>query len=406
MVNETGGTIPSLSLRRVLGKPFTVTEYNHPAPNTYGSEAYVLLAAYGAFQDWDAIYAFCYSDRRDDWDTRCIGEFFNIDQDPTKLVTLIPAVLMFVGNHVKPAQKEIVVAADREREIDLLRHGSAWGLVDAGRLGVPSEAVMVHRVSIATEGRSVPAGALRPEQLTIEGGRFISDTGELIWDLTDRGRGVVTVNTAKTKAVIGYGGNKQFDLGGVVLKPGESMQNGWCTITLTALEGELSSRAIKGPFRLIITATGYSENTNMGWKNKEKSTVGQDWGVAPSLVEGIPARITLPLPSKQTQAWALDELGQRKASIPVEQDSNGNAVIAIGSQWQTLWYEVTNGLALTTTLTTTGSARSSSFTTIYSTSSISKSDLTTATTTVALPRYAHLASSKETRRLRSFSLLK
>jgi hypothetical protein len=34
----------------------------------------------------------------------------------------------------------------------------------------------------------------------------------------------------------------------------------------------------------------------MGWKNAEKSTVGKDWGEAPTLVEGIPARITLPFP--------------------------------------------------------------------------------------------------------------
>ena len=32
MVNEAGGTLPGLALRRVRGKPHLVTEYNHPAP--------------------------------------------------------------------------------------------------------------------------------------------------------------------------------------------------------------------------------------------------------------------------------------------------------------------------------------------------------------------------------------
>jgi hypothetical protein len=40
------------------------------------------------------------------------------------------------------------------------------------------------------------------------------------------------------------------------------------------------------------------------------------------------------------QAWALDERGQRKNQIPVNADPSGNAVIRIGPQWQTLWYEV------------------------------------------------------------------
>jgi hypothetical protein len=57
-------------------------------------------------------------------------------------------------------------------------------------------------------------------------------------------------------------------------------------------------------------------------------------------VEGISATITLPLPAKQVQAWALDERGQRKNQIPVNADPSGNAVIRIGPQWQTLWYEV------------------------------------------------------------------
>jgi hypothetical protein len=105
---------------------------------------------------------------------------------------------------------------------------------------------------------------------------------------------------------------------------------------MTAMEGDLSA----APFRLLITATGYAENTKMGWKNPEKTSVGKNWGEAPSLVEGIPARITLPLPAKNVEAWALDERGQRKTKLPAQASENGNTIIAIGPQWQTLWYEV------------------------------------------------------------------
>src|SRR5207245_3294859 len=35
--DPSGGTIPRLALGRVAGKPFIVSEYNHPAPNTYSS---------------------------------------------------------------------------------------------------------------------------------------------------------------------------------------------------------------------------------------------------------------------------------------------------------------------------------------------------------------------------------
>jgi hypothetical protein len=181
----------------------------------------------------------------------------------------------------------------------------------------------------------------------IDGNRFVSDTGELIWDLTEKGRGVVTVNAQNSKAVIGFAGGKRFELGGVVIEPGQTMQDGWCAITLTVMDGSLptrpSSRVLR-PVRLLITATGYAENTDMGWKEvpgyPPKSSCGRNWGRPPSLVEGVPASVTLPLPAKRVQAWALDERGQRKNQIPVNADLSGKAVIRIGPQWQTLWYEV------------------------------------------------------------------
>lgn len=337
MVNEKGGTIPGLALKRVLGKPHSVTEYNHPAPNTYCSEAFLLLSAYAGLQDWDAIYAFAYSHRRDDWDERKIPNFFDIDQHPTKMVTLIPSVALFVRGDVKPAKEEVVVAIDKNKEIEVLKRSWSWVLVDAGFLGVPGEASLIHRVAIAVGGKKVPAKALTPDKLKIEGNRFVSDTGELIWDLSNQGQGLVTINTPKSKALIGYAGGKSVQLGGVVIEPKESLQNGWCSITLTAMEGELEG---KGPAEILITATGYAQNTDMQWKNPEKSSVGRDWGRAPSLVEGIPARIILPYPAEKVEAWALDEKGMRKQRIEVERDEKGKAVISIGPQWQTLWYEV------------------------------------------------------------------
>jgi hypothetical protein len=71
------------------------------------------------------------------------------------------------------------------------------------------------------------------------------------------------------------------------------------------------------PKHLLLTATGDVENTAMGWKNAEKSTVGRDWGKAPVLVEGPAAKIEIPGEGK-LKAWVLDERGQRREEIPME----------------------------------------------------------------------------------------
>src|ERR1043165_3144237 len=54
MVNDPlHSTVVQLSRTAVAGKPYTVSETNHPFPNEYASEGIPILAAYAAFQDWD-----------------------------------------------------------------------------------------------------------------------------------------------------------------------------------------------------------------------------------------------------------------------------------------------------------------------------------------------------------------
>jgi hypothetical protein len=338
MVNDRGGTLPDLALRRVLGKPFCVTEYGNPAPNTHVAEGHLLRAAYAALQDWDYISASRYS-HHSDWDLRRIRNWFDIDQHPTKMATLVPAAALFLRGDVSSARQLVAAGLDKEQEIDLLRHSSPWELVHGGHVGIPREAALIHRVALATPAQAAPAGALQPGQVQAAADRLVSDTDELVWDLREPGHGVVTVNTDKSKAVIGFGGGKRFDLGGVIIEPGPTMQVGWSVITVTAMEGDLRGR----PCRLLLTATGEAENTHMGWKNAEKSSVGKDWGEAPSLVEGIPARITLPFPAPSVMAWALDERGRRRAPFAAAAGANGKAVVVLGPERQTIWYEIVVG---------------------------------------------------------------
>jgi hypothetical protein len=70
----------------------------------------------------------------------------------------------------------------------------------------------------------------------------------------------------------------------------------------------------------------------------QSSSVGKDWGSAPSVVEGVSATITLPL-SPGLKAWALDERGQHKTEVPVNV-VEGKSALEIGPAWKTLWYEI------------------------------------------------------------------
>jgi hypothetical protein len=312
---DDGGTLPRLALSRVADKPFICTEYNHPAPNTYGSETLPILAAYAALQDWDGIFAFAYCHRRDDWDARKITSFFDIDQHPTKMATLPAAAAMFLRGDVPPFPSALTGRVLKAEAIERVRRAGPYLGADA--FGVDRRNALTRRVGLNLKGIALTT--------------FAEPRPAWQWRTSD-GRKTVVLDSPRSKAIVGEFRGDPFVVGDLRVAPGPTRQD-WAVLTFTALDAP-------GPAaRTLITATGLAENTEMGWKNPEHTTVGRDWGKAPSLVEGVAATITLPSPPGRTRCWALDERGQRLTAVEVR-DAGARAEITIGPQWRTIWYEV------------------------------------------------------------------
>lgn len=321
-----GGTLPNLALRRIADKPYVITEYNHPAPSTYSSEAFLLLSAFAALQDWDGIFVYNYDKAMIGYNAQYITSYFEISQHPTKMVTLPASAALFLRGDTVSPPTQVVAAFNPDTVFDHIRKTNP--IFGAEAFGVNRLDALRYPVALSLNGKTNPA----PTPLT-DAKVIVSENKQLTWNTGD-GKGFVTVNTPHSKAMIGYGNKRVFELGDVRLTLGKTIQD-WAAITLTAMEGN----DFKSPARILITATGYAENTNMGWKDAEKTTVGKDWGKAPSLVEGIQATITLPVEAKRVRLWSLDERGQRIGEITVR-ETNGNAVLELSEKYGTLWYEV------------------------------------------------------------------
>ena len=93
--HPTEATLPQLAAERLNGKPFTVSEYNHPAPNDFQAECVTLVASYAAAQDWDGIWLFAYSHRTDDVDREAFQSFFDIDANPSKWGFMLAGASIF-----------------------------------------------------------------------------------------------------------------------------------------------------------------------------------------------------------------------------------------------------------------------------------------------------------------------
>ncbi len=330
MVDDTtGGVLGSIANQRVKGLPHNVTEYQHPSPNTYGSEGPLLSAAYGALQDWDSLWMFDYLTGTSEH----VTGFFDHGGHPAKMANNLLAAALFRRGDVAPAVHEYTMALTPERGVAIAaEQGSAWNVGDGAHLGVPPTLALVSRVSLTIgEGATgLPAVPAAPG-----GSVLVSDTGELRWDNSVVAKGVATVDAPRTKVVVGHPAGRSWNLGGVTIAPGVTRQD-WCTIGVSLLDG--ASFAGAAGARGVIVTTGDIENTGMVWKNSNRDSVGSNWGTAPTLIEVVPATITLPVSAARVSAWALDVRGQRTAALPIT-NAGGRAQLALGQNGATLWYE-------------------------------------------------------------------
>ncbi|MEM2981490.1 MAG: carbohydrate binding domain-containing protein [Thermoproteota archaeon] len=346
MVNDPGSsTVVGLAMKRVSGKPHFVTEYNHPAPNMYGGEAPLILATYAALQDWDGIFLFAYGDSP--LDSRKIRGNFDIDQDPVKMATLITANLIFVRGDVKPANQLVTVKLDKQDEIELLTQGRAWawGLPDAATAGLNPLTSLIYRTAVVSQGST--------SSVNVQGPTYISDTGEVVWDVSSSGYGLVQVKTRKSIALIGFSGGRNIDLDEIVVTPGSTLLDGWNTISFSVLEGDDFSSFN----RILLTATGYVINTNQQireYDTRKLIVTGSEnitevkrfngkiicyrWGTSPTIVEGIPATIRMKT-SNNIEVWALDNTGKRTSQLTVYQNEDYKE-FTIGPDFKTVWYEI------------------------------------------------------------------
>ena len=337
MVNSRGGCIASLAAQRVAGKPYTVSEYNHPYPNFYGAEGQPLLRAYGALQGWDGVFEYSYNNRQNAEPVN--NEYFFSLAARTDVLAHFPAcAAIYLRGDVKAARERFVGNLPYSTAFaNLCRTLNVGQSISSSDLALDEAYGLVHAVAVDVTART-PAPAQRPAPL--KGAVITSDTGELCWNRATPGKGFWTVNTANTKLFSGFAPKSAVDLGGVSLTLGRT-KLGWATVSLVSHDatgfGE-GGRAAS----ILLTATGLSHNggakfTDHG--NGRVSCRGADWGAGKTLCEGVRATVRLPSPAARTRCWALDESGARAAVVPVR-DAEGRAEIVLGPDYRTVWYEI------------------------------------------------------------------
>ena len=275
-----------------------------------------MIASFAALQDWDGLFQFDWGGT--DSDSRRITGYFALQQHPAKLAFLPAAALMFRRGDVEVARgtARLAIPARQAEELtaDNVSMSEAWK-----KGGLATSNILTHRLEL----RFTPAGKLQAE-VTKEAGSPVA------WDTE---AGLYTVNAPAAKAVVGRCTGKTTKLDGAEFEVKANPRN-FAVLTLNATDGQPLSRS----GRLLLSAAGNVENSGMGW-NADHTSVGTQWGRAPTLCEGIAARVTLTTGARGATVHALDGAGARAGEVPASL-AGGRLSFDIGPQFKTLWYEI------------------------------------------------------------------
>ena len=365
IINSYGApasTFTQVSRSRVLGKPYTVSEFGIPNVNFYSAEEFIMMAALGAFQDWSGLIQFSWI-LDTDFDRSYVHPHFDMCSAPQKLVHLPACYAMFVRGDVRKGKDNVVFARNSElkadiRQVALRSSNEGFDHYDSQLMkALPLAVVSGTQVQEApdvysTEGKTVIRSEYDvPENIraAFENKQIKSSTGELTWNWQESGAGYFTVDTRNTKVFSGFVRGRSFTYRGMKLVPGKSRLD-WCTLSLTlaqaydnAKPGNLLRRG-----SYLLAATGLVHNTDAKIvqiaDNPPRVTTSENYGaklgVGPVLCEGIDAKLLLAGLKDRVKCYALDADGNRMQEVPVTSSASGEAVLHISPKYKTVWYEI------------------------------------------------------------------
>ncbi len=332
----------NMAATREAGRPYTVSEFNQPYPNTYAAEIDPTLAAFAAFQDWDAIVHFAWEHGRD-WD-RGGPSSFNLNGDWTKWPAIGQSAWMFRTGAVATGKQPVGIPMPLDQRMEATRqrmNGNATRFLKAA--GYDPSVALVHRVALNTTG----SGPL-PESAKSATPPYKADTGELAFDPSRR---VFLVDAPRAAGIFGFAGKEKIAAGPLVveLSPGG---RDFIALLLTALD----DRPLPKSRRMLLTLPGYTLAEAQKLVNYPGTT--DWWTLTPDpaypdrpsgaysaagravMMERVECVVQLRTDAKQVAVYPLDGAGGRMAALSGADVARQGAAFRIRLASETPWYEI------------------------------------------------------------------
>lgn len=297
--------------RRLINKPFTITEYNFSAPGQFRGVGGIVTGALGALQDWGGIWRFAYSHQREAVEQAqapALG-YFDMIGDPLSQAAERASICLFLRGDLAPLTKSYTLALPEKAlntmcdKMPFNRTDWTW-LAWYARLG-----------TIVSD--TVPAGstlgACYPEVYDISSDAMEKQIAQQkpAWQpgdgaLTiDRAAGTFTIRTARTCGGFAEQGELHADALSF------TVQRAPATVWVSALDDQ----AILTSKRLLLTHLTDIQNSNIQYAQRSLNVL-TSWGHLPHLVRAGSAAVTLKLAQpKAYRVYALAATGKRVQEV-------------------------------------------------------------------------------------------
>jgi hypothetical protein len=283
------------------------------------------LASYAAFHDWDGIYFYTLGhDVPGMQEPEMLRYSAEIWANPVAMTNLAAGALLFLRGDVRPARRTVFRSYSEEEVKESLRLP-----LEEKTFFTPgfSPAIpLQHTTRIQSFHRKA-----EPYPEVGDKSPLVSDTGEIVWAYDPPGKSLVSIDTDKSQALIGY----VRDNPRVLKNLSAAVNNEFCSIALSSLDGE----SIASADRLLLVATSRSANTGQTWEEDRRFM--KDWGTAPTRIEPVTGTIRLHN-LKQAQAvelLPLDGNGVAMGKAKEARKAKDGFEIPIGTP-ATTWYLV------------------------------------------------------------------
>lgn len=319
--------------QRVNNRPFFLSEWDTPWPNSYRAEGPIYYAAISALQDWSgmAIHTYAYSSRLEQMDI--LGKelspetiagvpyrtgIFSVWNDPAKFGLFYHASLIVRRCDISPADKKIGVAITNKQKM----------LTNAYKTGLE-----LHRLALLMDGEE-PAGCDEvindADKLEWENAKIVmSDNGQVWRNIAKKIGGI---DTPRTKVVYGRldaGCSAEPALGTQV----DGMRvEGRTDFGVVALSS-LTDAPIEKSDNMLLSTIGRARNTDAVFDGDKMI----DYGHAPILSEVINAKITIRTERTDLKVWGIGPEGHYVGCVPATFE-DGKMTFTVGDKYYASYY--------------------------------------------------------------------